>query len=94
MEGQLEAHAAVQQLGEIQGTGWLLRGLQEKMFATVPRVSSLVVTAREGGKETDFLVAVVADLATESLRFPRGKRGKRDLEEIKRHKRGFLISDA
>ena len=42
----------------------------------------------------DFLVAVVADLATESLRFLRGKEGKRDLEEIKRHKRGFLISDA
>ena len=79
------------------------------MCVTVPQVSSLEVTAREGGKETgesferifekkiffaDFLVAVVADLATESLRFPRGKGGKRDLEENKRHKRGFLISDA
>ena len=46
----------------------------------------------------DFLGADVADLGTESLRFPRGKGDKLDLEEKKldleekrRHKRGFSI---
>ena len=75
----------------------------------MPQVSSLEGTAKEGGKETgeifekenilkyfcaDFLGAVVVDLATGSLRFLKGKGGKLDLEETKKHRRGFSISDA